>query len=522
VNRKILAITVILIVVIAVIAAWQVPPLLTGNNNNTNTPEFSLTLKGAGCEEKILNQIDFAELTPTIGKGGFKTSGGVISEVSTFTGVSVLSLCDLVGGMPSDATLTVTASDGYSMVYTYNQVNGNGFTTYDPVTGSEKAATQPLTLVVNYLHNDTAFSSNHGPLRMGIVGSEGLLTEGNLWVKKVAQIEITPNLKDWSVTVEATSTLNMDCQSFTAEINHYSINYTDSTGNIWTGTALWRWVSWSNYNGGVTNGTLNKGYKVRIVSGDGSSVTFDDSEIKLNEDIIVAARLNGSVLTAPYWPLTMVGPDVSSAKSIQNIIKIQIIIDAQATATPAPTATPSPTNNPTATPTVSPAPSPSPTPSPSPIPVPGIQLTLVAANGTQLILTPSDLAKYPAITANGGTRSSTGTLANYGAYTGIAINTLLNLVGGVTSANTVRITASDAYVSNYTYQQINGQGIATYDAQGNTATPTQSITMIVAWYLNGTALASNSGPLRTMYVGADGLYSTGSMNAKMVVKIEVV
>ena len=521
-NKKILAITVILIVVIAVIAAWQVPPLLTGNNKNTNIPEFSLTLKGANGEEKVLDQTEFTELPPTTGKGGFKTSGGVISEVSTFTGVSVLSLCDLVGGMPSDATLTVTASDGYSMVYTYNQVNGNGFTTYDPVTGSQKAASQPLTLVVNYLHNDTAFSSNHGPLRMGIVGSEGLLTEGNLWVKKVAQIEITPNLKDWSVSVEATSTLNLDRQSFTAEINHYSINYTDSSGNVWTGTALWRWVSWSNYNGGITNETLDKGYKVRIVSGDGSSATFDDSEVKLNDDIIVASRLNGAVLTAPYWPLTMVGPDVSSAKAVQNIIKMQIIIDTQATATPAPTATASPTNNPTATPTASPSPSPSPTPSPSPIPVSGIQLTLVAANGTQLVLTASDLAKYPAITANGGTRSSAGTLSNYGAYTGIAINTLLNLVGGITSNNTVRITASDTYVSTYTYQQINGQGIATYDAQGNTATPTQPLTMIVAWYLNGTALASNTGPLRTMYVGAEGLYSSGNLNAKMVVKIEII
>ena len=408
------------------------------------------------------------------------------------------------------------------MVYTYDQVNGKSFTTYDPVTGSEKAGTQPLTLVVNYLHNDTAFPSDQGPLRIGIVGSEGLLTEGHFWVKKVSQIEVTPNLRDWTVSVQATSTLSMDRQALTADLNHFGVNYTDSSGNIWTGTALWRWVSWSNYNGGVTNATLDKGYKVKIISGDGTSATFDDSEVKLNNNIIVAAKLNGAVLTAPYWPLTIVGSDVSSAKAVQNIVKMQIIIDTPtATATPTPVPTIAPTSSATATPTPSPSPSPSPTPSPSPIPVPGIQLTLVASNGTQLVLTAADMAKYTSMTANGGTRSNAGTLANYGAYTGVPINTLLNLVGGITSTNTVRITASDNFVNTYTYQQINGQGIATYDAQGNTATPTQPVTMIIAWYLNGTTLDSGVGPLRSMYVGPDGLYSSGNLNAKMVVKIEI-
>jgi DMSO/TMAO reductase YedYZ molybdopterin-dependent catalytic subunit len=124
-------------------------------------------------------------------------------------------------------------------------------------------------------------------------------------------------------------------------------------------------------------------------------------------------------------------------------------------------------------------------------------------------------------TANGGTRSSSGSLANFGAYTGVPIMDLLNLVGGVTSSNTIKVTASDGYTSTYTYDQLSGTGIATYDSTGATATPTQGLTMIVAYYLNGTSLASNVGPLRTMFVGPDDLYSSGNMNAKMVVKLEV-
>ena len=90
-----------LIVIIAVVAAWQISPLLTGDNKNSNVPPLSLTLNGANGEEKVLDQTDFASLTTITGQGGFKTSGGVISEVSSFTGVSVLSLCDLVGVFPA-------------------------------------------------------------------------------------------------------------------------------------------------------------------------------------------------------------------------------------------------------------------------------------------------------------------------------------------------------------------------------------------------------------------------------------
>lgn len=513
-DKKILAIAVILIVVVAAVVAWQLPPLFTGGNKNV--PPLSLTLKGANGEELVLDETDFADLTAITSQGGYKTSGGVIATVGSFTGVSVLSLCDLVGGMPSDATLTVTASDGYSMVYTYDQVNGQGFTTYDQTTGSEKAATQPLTLVVNYLHNDTALPSDVGPLRIGIVGSEGLLTEGHFWVKKVSIIEVTTEVQDWAVSVEATTNLEMNRQDFTADLNHFGIDYTDSSGNVWTGTALWRWVSWSNYNGGVTNATLDEGYKVKVISGDGTSAIFDDSEIKLNDDIIVAAELDGAVLPNPCWPLTLVGPDVDAARTVMNIVKMQIIIDSSAS--------PSPTSSPTPTSTFTPSPTPTPTPTPAPTPTPiplDLQLTLVAANGTQYVLDEASLAQFTSITANGGTRNSKGVLGNYGAYTGIPIMTLLNYIGGVTTSNSIVVTASDDYQTTYTYQQVNGQDISAYDSEGNPATPTKPLTMIVAYYINGTALGNDPGPLRTIIVGSEGLYTSGNLSAKMVAKIEI-
>ncbi len=153
--------------------------------------------------------------------------------------------------------------------------------------------------------------------------------------------------------------------------------------------------------------------------------------------------------------------------------------------------------------------------------LPDLNLTIVGASGQQVVLLSSDIAVLDAITAAGGTRSSSGKLANFGNYTGIPILTLLNLVGGVTSNSTVKIIASDNYTTTYTYEQLNGEGISTYNSTGDSVDPTQDLTVIVAYYCNGTVLTSNVGPLRMAIVGPEDLYSTSSLWSKMVVKIEV-
>jgi hypothetical protein len=671
INTKALAaIAIIIIIAAAALISWQAnffQPSTSPSPSPSSTPTASiilppmtLTVIGGDGQQGVLNETGIAALASYTGPSGFKSSGGLIAALGDYTGVPVLTLLDLVGGITSTQTLTVTASDGYSMVYTYSQVNGQDFTTYDPVTGSEASPTQPMVLCVNYFVNGTALPSEEGPLRIGVVGPEGLLTEGHFWTKMTSKLEVTNNIRDWTVTVDSTGNtepLNMDRQAWTADYNHFTLNWTDSNGNVWTGTALWRWISWYNYNGGISNATLDQGYKVKVISGDGYSAVFDDSQVKLNDNIIVAGKLNGAVLSDPYWPLTIVGSNVTSQETVKNVLQIQVVLDASS-ASPAATATPSPTVAPTQTPapTVAPTATPAPTASPSPTPTPvvdysvvindtsavnmtrtafesqvssvrvsytdstgtvwtgtplhrivmwganngaisidaltngyvvkviasdgyvatfndsridgnthifvanqgngtalignswpltltgsdltgkekvkgiaqiqimpmsrNITLTVVAANGTSVTLFANDLAKMNSYTANGGTRSSSGSLANFGAYTGVQIMDILNLVG-ITSNNTVKVTASDNYTSTYTYAQLSGTGIATYDSTGATATPTQGLTMIVAYYLNGTSLASNVGPLRTMYVGPDGLYSSGNMNAKMVVKLEI-
>jgi hypothetical protein len=616
ISKKTIALIAIIIIAfssVAVAANYMLTPKSTAK---PDMPTISLTVIGSSGEQQVLNEQDIAALESYTAHGGVKTSGGQLSHVGTYTGVPILPLLDLVGGIQSDQTLTVTSSDGYSMTYTYNQVNGHTLAMYDS-TGSEATPTQQIKMVAAYFRDNTVLPSDEGPLRIVFLGKDGLLGQGNMCAKMVSQLKVSASIQDWTVNVNATTNLVMNRQSFDAEISHYGINYTDNSGNVWTGTALWRWVSWSILNGGVNHTSLDAGYSVKVISGNSQYATFDKSKVEANNNIIVAAKLNGAVLQAPNWPLTLVGSAVDSADSIKNIVEIQIIpenapiveqdwsitVEGSTVETmhksdfEARAASSIQTYNDSVSIwsglplhyIVDWAQSNSIITSDSLangyvikviasdntvlfndtrldqnnhiilankvnstilagnyfpltltgadlagseiaksitkiqiIPIPHIQLTLVAANGTKVNLFSNDLLKFTAYSANGGTRSNSGTLANYGSWTGVPILTLCNIVGGVTSSNSVKISDIGGGSTTYSYAAVNAQGTATYDSTGASVTPTQPLTMIVAYYLNSTAISSSNGPLRTITVGPDGYYTPGNLSWKQIVKIEII
>jgi len=94
-----------------------------------------------------------------------------------------------VGGIgPSDGVL-VSATDGYSSVFGHDQLAGD-LPTYDPVTMKE-VPHEELGLILMYEQDGKPLSYDDGkPLRMAVVGSERLLTEGFYWVRWVDRIEV--------------------------------------------------------------------------------------------------------------------------------------------------------------------------------------------------------------------------------------------------------------------------------------------------------------------------------------------
>jgi hypothetical protein len=206
INKKLLASLVVIIIIVAasVVAAEYVIGQPKQSNNQLSA--MTLTLVGSDGTTKTLTEKEISELESYTGSGGIRSSGNQISGVGSYIGVPILTLLDLVGGIESGETLTATASDAYTMTYNYDAVvNGQGFTTYDSA-GNQKDATQPLKLVLTYYFEDAALPSDQGPLRIGILGSEGLVTQGNQWAKMVIKLQVNSAEPESTPTPTATPT----------------------------------------------------------------------------------------------------------------------------------------------------------------------------------------------------------------------------------------------------------------------------------------------------------------------------
>jgi hypothetical protein len=168
---------------------FQSPRFAGANTSFTEPQPMSLTIVGANGT-LVLNETDVAGLPSYRGYGGFKNQLGIVKGLGNYTGVSLDTLCSLVGGLTRTSIVNVSASDGYSSIFTFDKlVNGN-FTTYNS-NGEEVSHSQPLVPIVAYYFNDANISeSSGGPLRLAIVGPEGLVTNSTCWVKWVVRVEI--------------------------------------------------------------------------------------------------------------------------------------------------------------------------------------------------------------------------------------------------------------------------------------------------------------------------------------------
>ena len=509
ISKKLLAAIIIVIVAVASASAAAVYVLSQKPASSSLTiPALSLTVTGANGETKTLTQTDFASMQQTSGKGGFETSNGLISETGTYKGVVVTSLLSLVGGIASGESLNVTASDGYSIILTYAQVNGEGFTTFDSTTGSQTSGTPTITLLLAYSVNGTNFASDEGPLRLVAVSSDGLLIQGHYSVKMVTGLQVissgstaspsptasssptasasptptpSPSPATWSIIVNGSSAVTMSASTFASQVTQNTTTYNDGA-TTWGGTSLQQIVSWAENDGVMSSSALSLGYVIEVIGSDGYTKAFNDSRIVTN-NLMVANTANGSPLTGSSAPLALEGAGLVTNEKVTAISQILIL------------------------------------------PIQDCSVTIIGAGGSQVTLYSNDLALMSSVTLYGGSYKSSVGVFNNGSYTGVTLLSLCNLVGGITSSNTVTVTGSDAYTVTYTYAEIaSGTGFSTVDNNGNSATPTQPLYLILAYWLNGGNLPDGSngvGPLKTEVVGADGLNTFGNIAAKYVVQITI-
>ena len=150
---------------------------------------WELTLVGKNDEQRLLDYQEICQLPYKEARGGFFTTVGVVNGPFEVKGVLLLDLCELVGGIAPEDVVAITAVDGYSMVFDYDQLHGD-IETYDPVTIHEVPHETLMVLLTYEQDGKTLLDSDGKPLRVAVVGSEALLTEGHNWVKWVNKIEV--------------------------------------------------------------------------------------------------------------------------------------------------------------------------------------------------------------------------------------------------------------------------------------------------------------------------------------------
>ena len=185
-NRRILAAFIVgALLVASSVLAFERPWL---GQTNADSAAWKLTVIGPDGEGKSLTMNQVRAIPPVTGKGGFFTTAGVINGPYAVKGAAITDLCGLVGGItPSDAVM-ISAADGYSSIFGYDQVTGN-FVTYDGTL--KEVPHSALKLVLMYEQDGKPLSQDGGkPMRMAIVGGDGLLTEGNMWVKWVNKVQV--------------------------------------------------------------------------------------------------------------------------------------------------------------------------------------------------------------------------------------------------------------------------------------------------------------------------------------------
>jgi hypothetical protein len=146
-----------------------------------------LTLIGpSGTKE--LSMADLKGMSASSGYGGWKNQLGNITGPSSYKGVRITALMELVGG---GGSVTVIASDGYEQTLSASELAGET-NLYDPATGEQiTSISGSVKAILAYSKGGSAIGSGDGPLRIAFVSPEkDQVTDSAMWVKLVVKIKV--------------------------------------------------------------------------------------------------------------------------------------------------------------------------------------------------------------------------------------------------------------------------------------------------------------------------------------------
>jgi hypothetical protein len=251
-----------------------------------------------------------------------------------WVGVNLTSVLNLVGPLPFNYAVTLYAADSYTVFLTYTQISGyvtlwNG----TPPAANGVGRVQPL---IAYSVDGEPIDGEP-PIRLGFVNAtthtqaQAPLTDGKLWIRWIVRIEVE-TLEEWQLEMHGLVDYNMTGGEFEsgASCPHHARSYTLG-GHTYVGLPLWDLIAWidqyapAGHSGATYNDSLSAAnYTIYLGNGAGQNGSLFSLQVGYNDDIILAFRIDGIRLSAPDWPLKLVGADVPPAAQLGNIVRIDL------------------------------------------------------------------------------------------------------------------------------------------------------------------------------------------------------
>ena len=300
-------------------------------STETGQPDATLTVKSAD-ERVTLGWDDIQELPSYEGPGGRISSVGHVTPPVTFKGVPVEDLCSLVGGFTEENSFQITAKDGYGMTFSHDQIVNGDYDTYDPSTGENQPYDGNLTTVVAYLEEGEPIPAEEdGPLRLAILGTNKVVTDGHWWIKWVETIEVKQAQDEWSLQLEGEMSEEVDSGSFEtcAAPSCHGTSWTDDEGQTWQGVPLWALAGRvdddnKHEDDAFSDELAEAGYDINLLAVDGYSITLESGRVARDNKILLAYVLDEEPLPEKYWPLRLVGPDLDKSNWIGAVETIEV------------------------------------------------------------------------------------------------------------------------------------------------------------------------------------------------------
>ena len=336
-----------LLLLCAVAAVFAVGALVPGGASSAKAADAVVLTVTANGQTKTFTMTEFQALPAYTGWSGLKNSAGTITLPVPVKGVKLADVLALVGGLPAQQSVDVTASDGYGMTFVYDEAtSGTGITMYNATTGEVEAAKSPVSLVLTYEYDGLPIApapGGEGPLRLAVAqtANENQVADGHLMVKWVSNVTVRSAVADWTVTMSGLRNKKGKRQTYTLDRASYDSCSTPGchgaswvqpvVAKTWSGVPLFLCIG--KVDGGKGHGgygayneaLARKGYRIKLTSTTGRSVIVNSRTIINNDQILLAGKLMGSELTATYYPLRLVGPKIGTRSFIGKIAKIQLL-----------------------------------------------------------------------------------------------------------------------------------------------------------------------------------------------------